>query len=322
MRASVIGIAVVAIGWGTGGVAAEPLRAARSVQVISMGPMSSPKQPSTADNEAPQAADHPGSRALPPAFRVHDLSRRWVELQMADSFSADPEAPMRTDGGDPFAYVGAEQPSVPRFTAAVPAAGSISVPLWMRGGAIFASAASRYVPECSAAPYRPTGFLRSDAEFRRATYYGLMSNIACEHGIPVGLFDAVIIRESRYQPNIYSPKNAFGLTQLMPGTAAQLGVDRYHVESNLRGGAKYLRQQIDRFGHYHLALAAYNAGPGRVRNGAVPRIRETQDYVDNVLLNWSRLSGFQRRATIVPQATVGPVTAARPVGRSAIVSTF
>src|SRR3546814_7135554 len=87
----------------------------------------------------------------------------------------------------------------------------------------------------------------------------------------------------------------------MPGTAAQLGVDRYHVESNLRGGAKYLRRQLDRFGHYHLALAAYNAGPGRVRNGAVPRIPETRDYVDNVLLNWSRLSGFERRATIVPQ---------------------
>src|SRR3546814_1654056 len=67
----------------------------------------------------------------------------------------------------------------------------------------------------------------------------------------------------------------------MPGTAAQLGVDRYHVESNLRGGAKYLRRQLDRFGHYHLALAAYNAGPGRVRNGAVPRIPETRDYVDN-----------------------------------------
>src|SRR3546814_5731983 len=84
----------------------------------------------------------------------------------------------------------------------------------MRGGPIFASASPRYVPDCSAAPYRPTGFLRSDAEFRRATYYGLMSNIACEHGIPVGLFDAMIIRESQYQPNIYSPKNAFGLTQL------------------------------------------------------------------------------------------------------------
>ena len=322
MRASVIGIAVVAIGWGTAGVAAESPRAARSVQLISMGPTSSPERPSTADNKAPQAADHPGPRALPSVFRVHDLSRRWVEFQMADSFSAAPEAPMRTDGGDPFSYIGTEQLSVPRFTTAVPAAGSIPVPLWMRGGAIFASAVSRYVPECFAAPYRPTGFLRSDAEFRRATYYGLMSNIACEHGIPVGLFDAMIIRESRYQPNIYSPRNAFGLTQLMPGTAAQLGVDRYHVESNLRGGAKYLRQQLDRFGHYHLALAAYNAGPGRVRNGAVPRIPETRDYVDNVLLNWSRLSGFQRRATVVPQGIADPAATARPVGRSAIVSTF
>src|SRR3546814_594960 len=241
---------------------------------------------------------------------------------MADRFSAAPKVPARTDEGDAFAYASVAQPSVLPFTGLLPAAGSIPVPIWMRGGPIFASASPRYVPECSTAPYRPTGFPRSDAEFRRATYYGLMSNIACEHGIPVGLFDAMIIRESQYQPNIYSPKNAFGLTQLMPGTAAQLGVDRYHVESNLRGGAKYLRRQLDRFGHYHLALAAYNAGPGRVRNGAVPRIPETRDYVDNVLLNWSRLRGFERRETIVPQVTVVPATAARPSGRAATVATF
>ena len=316
MRAFLIGIAVAAIGWGTGGLAAEPPLAARSVQLISMG-TTSPQRPPRAgedvEDEAPQAADHAALPALPPAFRIHDLSRRWVEFQMVDSFSAAPEVPART---------GVAQPSVPPSTGLLPAAGSIPVPIWMRGGPIFASASPRYVPECSAAPYRPTGFLRSDAESRRATYYGLMSNIACEHGIPVGLFDAMIIRESQYQPNIYSPKNAFGLTQLMPGTAAQLGVDRYHVESNLRGGAKYLRRQLDRFGHYHLALAAYNAGPGRVRNGAVPRIPETRDYVDNVLMNWSRLSGFQRRATIVPQVTVAPATAARPAGRAATVSTF
>src|SRR3546814_10419183 len=147
---------------------------------------------------------------------------------MADRFSAAPKVPARTDEGDAFAYASVAQPSVLPFTGLLPAAGSIPVPIWMRGGPIFASASPRYVPECSTAPYRPTGFLRSDAEFRRATYYGLMSNIACEHGIPVGLFDAMIIRERQYQPNIYSPKNAFGLTQLMPGTAAQLGVDRYH----------------------------------------------------------------------------------------------
>src|SRR3546814_3759105 len=123
------------------------------------------------------------------------------------------------------------QPSVPPSTCLLPAARSIPVPVWMRGGPLFASASPRYVPECSAAPYHPTGFLRSDAEFRRATYYGLMSNIACEHGIPVGLFDAMIIRESQYQPNIYSPKNAFGLTQLMPGRSEE---HTYELQSLMR----------------------------------------------------------------------------------------
>src|SRR3546814_10908217 len=73
----------------------------------------------------------------------------------------------------------------------------------------------------------------------------------------------------------------------MPATAAGLGFDRYSVEGNLRGGARYLRQQLDTFGQYHLALAAYNARPGRVRGGLVPRISETPDYVSNVLWNRS-----------------------------------
>src|SRR3546814_20693503 len=132
---------------------------------------------------------------------------------MADSFSAAPKVPARTDDGDAFAYAGVAQPSVPPSTGLLPAAGSIPVPLWMRGGPIFASASPRYVPECSAAPYRPTGFLRSDAEFRRATYSGLMSNIACDHGNPVGLFAAMVIRESQYTPTLYSPKNPLGFTK-------------------------------------------------------------------------------------------------------------
>ena len=101
----------------------------------------------------------------------------------------------------------------------------------------------------------------------------------------------MIIRESRYDPTIKSPKNAFGLTQLMPATAAGLGVNRYDVGENLRGGARFLRQQLDRFGQYHLALAAYNAGPGRVHS-AVPAIAETQAYVDDILGKWARLSGL------------------------------
>jgi len=181
----------------------------------------------------------------------------------------------------------------------------------MRPGAVLSGETWRFVPGCASPSYRATGFLSSDAELRRASYYGMMSRIACEYGIPVGLFDAMIIRESRYHPTIMSPKNAFGLTQLMPATAAGLAVDRYSVEGNLRGGARYLRQQLDTFGQYHLALAAYNAGPGRVRGGLVPRIRETQDYVGNILSNWSRLSGLQSQAVIFPAAGTarqGPIS--------------
>ena len=220
---------------------------------------------------------------------------------------------------DLLADEGAEMPVMPDFVAPVSA---ISVPLWMRAGAVLSGETWRFVPGCASPGYRATGFLSSDAELRRASYYGMMSRIACEYGIPVGLFDAMIIRESGYHPTIVSPKNAFGLTQLMPATAAGLGVDRYSVEGNLRGGARYLRQQLDTFGQYHLALAAYNAGPGRVRGGLVPRIRETQDYVSNVLWNWSRLSGLQRQTVILPadalQAPSGPSVRQR----TADISTF
>jgi len=143
---------------------------------------------------------------------------------------------------------------------------------------------------CLANSYRPTGFLRFEAERNRLAHYPIMRKIACETGLPVPLFDAMIIHESRYRSDARSPKNAFGLTQLMPGTAQALGVDRYSLEGNLRGGARYLRQQLDRFGHYHLALAAYNAGPGRVRGGRIPAIAETQAYVSDVLWKWSQLT--------------------------------
>jgi hypothetical protein len=295
---------------------------ARSVQLISMGASA---KPNVAIAEAAPASDGPAATAPLPAaadFKVNDLSRRWVEFQMANSFASERAVPAPVEDEDPFAHVGFAQPDPVTEQMAAPPPSSIPVPMWMRGGPVFASAAYSYVPGCFTPDYRPTGFLGSDAEMRRASYYGMMSNIACQYGIPVGLFDAMIIRESRYRPDAFSPKSAFGLTQLMPDTAVALGVNRYSIEENLRGGAKYLRQQLDRFGHYHLALAAYNAGPGRIRNGLVPQIAETQAYVDNVLLNWSRLSGVYRQATVVPRARAASGLGTRAAARSATVSTF
>ena len=97
------------------------------------------------------------------------------------------------------------------------------------------------------------------------------------------LFQALIKQESRFSVTAQSPVGAYGLTQLMPGTASDMGVDRYDVMDNLRGGARYITTQLNRFGTIPNALAAYNAGPGRViEYGGVPPFKETQGYVRNI----------------------------------------
>jgi soluble lytic murein transglycosylase-like protein len=109
----------------------------------------------------------------------------------------------------------------------------------------------------------------------------LISKIAIETGLDPKLLHALVIIESAYNVRAVSPVGARGLTQLMPGTAAELGVrDVYDTEQNLRAGARYLAIQIGRFSDIRLALAAYNSGPNRVaRLGRVPDISETQNYV-------------------------------------------
>lgn len=116
-------------------------------------------------------------------------------------------------------------------------------------------------------------------------YSDAIARAADRHGLDQKLLHALVIVESAYQPEAVSPAGAGGLTQLMPGTAADLGVrDRFDVEQNLTGGADYLARQLIRFGDLRLALAAYNSGPGRVaRLGRVPEIQETRNYVVSVI---------------------------------------
>ncbi|WP_346731970.1 lytic transglycosylase domain-containing protein [Sphingomonas sp. GC_Shp_6] len=212
-------------------------------------------------------------------FGVNELSRRSVEFRMARALAEMGTEPALPSSPVPIAG--------PANTIALTS--TIAVPAWMRSVAPV-PATMTFVPGCGAAAYRPTGFLTGTAERRRAAYYGLMSSVACEQGIPVGLFDAMILRESGYDPAAVSSKQAFGFAQLMPGTASALGVNRYDPLQNMRGGARYLRQQLDRFGRVELALAAYNAGPGRVRSGMVPAITETQAYVSSIISHWQRLA--------------------------------
>jgi RNA polymerase sigma factor (sigma-70 family) len=98
--------------------------------------------------------------------------------------------------------------------------------------------------------------------------------------------------ESAYRVEAVSPAGAGGLTQLMPGTATDLGVrDRFDVDQNLSGGADYLARQLIRFGDVRLALAVYNSAPDRVaRLGRIPEIAETRAYVVSVVECYLALS--------------------------------
>lgn len=109
--------------------------------------------------------------------------------------------------------------------------------------------------------------------------------MAAKYDISPTLLEAVVWQESRWNERAVSPVGARGLAQLMPGTARQMGVDPGNPEANLEGGARYLRMQLDAFGgDIEKALAAYNAGPGRVqRAGGIPAIRETQLYVAAIM---------------------------------------
>ena len=148
---------------------------------------------------------------------------------------------------------------------------------------------TRLSNQYSAALERDTAAGRSVAVPRyngayRGPYLEMARAAARRHNVPEDLFLRLVHQESRWNPTAVSSAGALGLAQLMPGTAALLGVDPHDPRQNLDGGARYLRMMYDRFGNWRLALAAYNAGPEAVqRHGGVPPFRETTQYVRIIL---------------------------------------
>ncbi|WP_241127953.1 lytic transglycosylase domain-containing protein [Novosphingobium terrae] len=232
-------------------------------------------------------------------FQSVPRAKRFVLT--APAVSRDPGAVAAVSGGQQNSSLEAD------FTAQgegafplgspIAANSSIVVPTWMRLAAdrsgfapspdhVFAgSITKRTNGPCDYPVYRPNHHISLEAESRRATFYRAMAQAACDAGIPVVLFDALITQESRYNPAALSPKGAVGMSQLMPARARALGVtNAWSIEENLAGGARHMRALLDEFGRFDLALAAYNAGEGRVRGKwQVPRIRETVDYVSTIL---------------------------------------
>ena len=128
-----------------------------------------------------------------------------------------------------------------------------------------------------------------------AAWRDQVAMLSRKYDISPALLEAVVWQESRWHSQARSSKGAHGLAQLMPGTAREMGVDIANPLSNLEGGARYLKIQLDRFdGDIERALAAYNAGPSRVlRDGGIPQIPETKAYVSAIM---SRLAESVQRS--------------------------
>ena len=170
---------------------------------------------------------------------------------------------------------------------------------WIAGGPVISSPASSGPASYDLAPAQDPTAAGAPLTEPAATagpdaYRARVAELAAKYDLSPMLIEALVWQESRWRTGAVSPVGARGLAQLMPGTARQMGVNPNDPHANLEGGARYLRAQLDAFGgDIEKALAAYNAGPGRVQAaGGIPRIRETQNYVASIM---ARLSAPVRR---------------------------
>ncbi|MCC6436885.1 MAG: lytic transglycosylase domain-containing protein, partial [Acidimicrobiales bacterium] len=177
---------------------------------------------------------------------------------------------LKAAGDDPTDRAASSDP-----TAASPSAGDPMERLGVNG-----SRTGRAAGAASATSGAGDAAWPADLPEEAAAFKDAFIAASAATGVPLRVLLAVAWAESAFDPGAESGVGAQGMMQLMPGTAAGLGVDPSDPAQNIMGGARYLAAQYERFGTWELAFAAYNAGPGAVEQyGGVPPYRETQNYV-------------------------------------------
>ncbi|MCF8104078.1 MAG: lytic transglycosylase domain-containing protein [Desulfohalobiaceae bacterium] len=138
--------------------------------------------------------------------------------------------------------------------------------------------------------YRPFLTFDPDHNTDREQILRLIRKYSRQHGLDPKLVQAVLAVESNYDPQARSAKGAEGLMQIMPATQDELGLlDPYDSAQNIEAGVRYLKQMLDSHQSLELALAAYNAGPGKVEQyQGVPPFPETRRYIEKVLRLYNR----------------------------------
>ena len=238
-------------------------------------------------------------KAIVRAFRSDASAGLQAKLISVIATEAIPDlaAPVRrlSGQGDP---VGAKPPRTTGSTTSRGTARTTSAKVPTSSGRTWSVPASEATPIYAAFARKQNPRLSQNEAMRIAQS---VIGFSIQHGIDARLTMAVIMAESSFNPKITSHAGAGGLGQLMPGTAAELGVrNRYDPVENVWGMVRLLRQHLDKYNKQtrdpyralELALAAYNAGPGAVkRHGGIPPYRETQRYVAKVTTFYRALCG-------------------------------